>query len=193
MSILDNESVRRSIRNGKVECMDDGKIYVPDHKVVIGGVFGTAIKRDGVIGAWQHDHNLVVNEGLDSLLSVCFNAGTQITSWYVGIFEGNYTPVAGDTAATIAGNSTESTAYDEANRIAWVEAAPSGQSITNTASKATFTMNATKTIYGAFLVSTNTKGGTTGTLMAASRFSASRSVVDDDELLLTYTFSAADA
>ena len=194
MDLKQNASIRRSIRNGKYETSGPGEIFLPEQKLFVGGKFSTAIRRDGeIVTPWQVDHNLVVEEGRNSLLSVMFNGGTQLTTWYVGIFEGNYTPVDGDTAANIAANATESTAYDEANRIEWVEAAPSGSSITNTASKATFTMNATKTIYGAFLVSSNTKGGTSGTLFAASRFSASRSVVDDDELLLTYTLSAADA
>jgi hypothetical protein len=51
--------------------------------------------------------------------------------------------------------------------------------------------NATKTIYGAFLISNNTKGGTSGTLFSAARFSSSKSVESTDELLLTYTFTAS--
>jgi hypothetical protein len=40
-------------------------------------------------------------------------------------------------------------------------------------------------------VSNSTKSGTTGTLMSAARFGSSKSVVDDDQLLLTYTFTAS--
>lgn len=157
----------------------------------VGGIFKFELVRDGkVIDTWE-SKNLVVNEGLDHMLDSTLHGSTQITSWYVGLFEGNYTPVAGDTAADIASNATESTAYDETTRVAWNEAAASSQSITNSANKATFTMNATKTIYGAFLVSDSTKSGTSGTLFAASRFSASRAVVDNDELLVTYTVLAS--
>jgi hypothetical protein len=63
--------------------------------------------------------------------------------------------------------------------------------ITNSASRATFTMNATKTVYGAFLVSASAKSATTGTLMAAAKFSTSKAVVDNDELLITYAFGAS--
>ena len=182
----------RSARNGNYEETESG-ILLPEHKVKIGGVFTTEVIRDGQSLGITEDHNIVVDEGLDHILSVIFNAGTQVTTWYVGIFEGNYTPLSTDTAANITANSTESTAYTEANRVTWTEAAPSSQQITNSASKATFTINATKTIYGAFLVSTNTKSGTTGTLMSASKFAASRAVVNLDELLITYTISAADA
>lgn len=185
--------LRREIVNRRYELTDDGQILLPRAKILLGGVFEHEVIRDGKSLGVYRDRNIVVNEGLNHILGVVFNQATQVATWYVGIFEGNYTPLATDTAANITANSTESTAYDEATRVAWVEAAPSGQSITNSASKATFTMNATKTVYGAFLVSASAKSATTGTLVAASKFAAARSVVALDSLLLTYTFSASDA
>ena len=166
-------------------------VLLPDRKILVGGMFHGQIVRQGeVIDEWE-DHNLVTNEGLNALLDIMLHGGTQISTWYLGLFEGNYTPVATVTAATITAASTECTAYDESTRVAYDEAAAYSQSITNAASRATFTFNATKTVYGAFLVSNSTKSGTTGTLLSAARFSASKAVVDDDQLLLTYTFSAA--
>lgn len=159
----------------------------------VGGVFTIEQIRDGqVIDTWE-EKNIVVNEGLNNLLDAYLHGSTQTTAWYIGIFEGNYTPLATDTGANIVANATECTAYTEATRPAWVEAAASSQSITNSASKATFTINATKTVYGAFLISTSAKSDTAGILFAASKFSASRSVVLDDQLLITYTVAAASA
>lgn len=168
-----------------------GGILMPEHKINVGGKFTGQIVRDGqIIDEWE-DHNLVVNEGLNHLLSVLFNGGTQVTTWYLGVFEGNYTPVATVTAATITAAATECTAYDEATRQAYDEAAPASQSITNAASKATFTFNAAKTIYGAFLASASAKSATSGTLFSAARFGTAKTVADDDQLLLTYTFNAS--
>ena len=59
----------------------------------------------------------------------------------------------------------------------------------NSASRAVFTMNATKTIYGGALLSVSTKSSTSGTLLAAARFSSSRAVVDDDELSVRYSLT----
>lgn len=160
-------------------------------RALVGGVFSGEIIRDGKVIEQFEDHNLVVNEGLDSLINIMLHAGTQITSWYIGLFEGNYTPVATVTAATIASAATESTAYNETTRQLYNNAASSGQSTTNSANKATFTINATKTMYGAFLISNSTKSGTTGTLFAAAAFSTAKSVVSGDQLLLTYTFTAS--
>lgn len=155
--------------------------------LAVGGVFSGQLVRNGeVIDEW-HDHNLITNEGLNHILDTVLHGTAQVSTWYLGLFEGNYTPVATVTAATIAAASTECTAYNETTRQEYVEAAASAQSITNSAARATFTFNATKSIYGAFLVSASAKSATTGVLLSASRFSAAKAVANDDQLLLTYT------
>jgi len=156
-----------------------------------GGVFTIEHVRNNEVIGREEVHNLVVNEGLNHLLNTVFHGSTQVTTWYVGIFEGNYVPLATDTAASFTSSATECTAYDEANRVEYTEAAASSQSITNSASKATFTINNTKTVYGGFLQSSAGKSSATGTLMAAAKFGTARSVVSGDQLLITYTFSAA--
>lgn len=172
--------------------MDHG-VLVPDRQLCIAGAFEVEHWRDGELLSRVVEPNIVVNQGLNHILDVTLHAATQIPTWYVGIFEGNYTPVATDTAANIATNSTESSAYAESVRQTYQVAAASSQSSTNSANKAVFTCNATKVMYGAFLVSSSTKGGTSGTLLCASKFSASRSVVNGDTISITYTITAADA
>ena len=164
------------------ECLRAGGIFHVQH-------FRPRKSGSMILLGESFEKNLVVNQGINHLLNVGFNAATQVATWYIGLFEGNYTPVAGDTAATFPGSATECTAYAEANRVTYNEAASTAQSITNSASVAVFTMNATKTVYGAFLSSASAKSATTGTLAAASRFAVSRSVIDLDELRVTYTFN----
>jgi len=173
--------------------IDNGAgVLVPEkQKLIVGGKFFGQIVRDGKIIEEFEDANLVVNEGLDALLNIMFHGSTQVTAWYIGLFEGNYTPVGSVTAATIVAAATECTAYSQSTRPAFDEAAASSQQITNSASRATYTFNATKTVYGAFLSSLSTKSGTTGTLFSAARFSTAKNVESGDELLLTYTFTAA--
>lgn len=141
--------------------------------------------------------NLVVNIGLQYMAGVGLTSTTQITTWYIGLYGAgaSNTPAAGDTAASHAGW-TENTNYSEANRPTATFAAATNANpsvVTNTASKAVFTMNATTTIGGAFLISNNTKGGTTGTLFSAADFQSpgDRSVVSGDVLNVTYQFSLA--
>lgn len=160
-------------------------------RLMMGGVFRGEFFRDGKKFDEVEAHNLVVNSGLNDNLNVYLNGSGQTTSWFMGIFQGNYTPVSTDTAASIAGNSTECSSYTSATRPAWTPAVPSGQAITNSASRATFTFNATVTVYGAFLISSNVIAGTSGILFAAAQFGSSKAVVSGDQLLLTYSFSAS--
>jgi len=162
-----------------------------DNGLQVGGRFHIEHIRGGEVIDREDVTNIVTNEGLDHILNTVFHSGSQVGTWFLGLFEANYTPIATVTAATITAASTESTAYDEATRQEYVEAAASAQSITNSANKATFTMNATKTIYGAFLVSNSAKSSTAGILLSAARFGSPKQVVDDDQLLLTYTFNAS--
>lgn len=170
-----------------------GGVYMPLAGVIMRGLLQVTHKRKGAIIDEFECPNLITNEGLNAQNDIMFHGSTQITQWYVGVFEGNYTPVATVTAATVASAATECTAYDGSTRPTYDEAASASQVTTNAASRASFVFNATKTIYGGFLVSTSTKGGTTGTLYGIARFSASKAVVDDDELLITYNLTAASA
>jgi hypothetical protein len=139
--------------------------------------------------AWE---NIVVNQGLNDLLDVTLSGATQDTTWFVGLTSATPTVAAGDTLASHAGW-TEVTAYDETNRVAWVDAGASSQSITNSASPAAFTINANGTdVGGAFLAGVNT--GTGGRLYAAGAFTAGNKSLDDNDVLsVTATFTAAAA
>ncbi len=168
-------------------------LLVPKQSIFgVGKYHGQLIRAGRVIDEWE-DENIVTNEGLNATLNIMLNSFSQITSWYLGLFTGNYVPVAGDTAASLPGNSTECTNYSAGTRQQWQPAAASGQSITNSASRASFTFNATVTIYGAFMVSSSVIGGTSGTSFSAAQFSTAKNVVNNDQMLLTYTFAAASA
>ena len=154
------------------------------------------IRNGKVIDAWEYD-NYCSDEGLNALLDIMFHGSTQITPWYVEIFESDTTPD-GDTTYAVPVY-TPSTAYTEGTRPEYGEAAASSKSITNSANKATFTINATKSIYGAALVgggsAPTTKGNTAGggTLFSASKFAAMKSVVATDVLNVTITITLADS
>jgi len=162
-------------------------------KMRVAGYFNYEHIRDGkVIDSWQ-EPNLVVDEGLNYALDASFSGGTPITTWYVGVYKNNYTPIAGNVASTFAGAgiaNEATTEYDEATRPGWTEAGVSAKTITNSASPAVFTFNTGVTVYGAFLISANTKGGLTGTLAAASKFTSSRAMLAADVLNVTYTLTA---
>ena len=163
-----------------------------EQKFKIGGYFTYDHIRDGeIIDSWI-EPNIVVDEGLNYTLDAAFSSGSAIATWYVSLFKNNYTPLSTDVAATFPGGGVASeatTEYSEATRPVWTEAGVVTKSITNTASPAVFTFASNVTIYGAFLVSTSTKGGTTGVLAAASKFASSRAMLTADKLNVTYSLS----
>lgn len=162
----------------------------------VGGVFGIQHIRNGEVIAEEAYPNIVVNEGLDYILDAALSGGAQTTTFYVGIYKNNYTPIATNVMATFAGSGVANeviTEIDEAVRQSWTDAGVTSRTVTNSASPAVFTANATVAVYGAFLSTNNTLGGTTGKLVAATRFSAVRNLEDTDTLNVTYTFTIADA
>jgi hypothetical protein len=143
--------------------------------------------------------NLTTTEGLNDLLDKYFKGSTYTATWYCGLVDnaGFTTYAAGNTAAEITTDASganqwgEVTEYDEANRPTITLGTVTGGSVNNSASKCVFTMNAGLTVRGAFVVSTNTKAGTTGFLYGVADFSASRAVLSGDTLNVTTTLSAS--
>lgn len=165
-------------------------------KAKAGGVFHVqCLDKDGNLKWEASKHNLVVNVGLQDMNTKYFTGSGYTALWYIGLYgaAASNNPAAGDTAA-LHGGWTEVTAYSQATRPAATfgtatTADPSV--ITNSLAPAAFSMNGTTVVGGAFLISNNTKGGSTGILFSAADFSApgDRSVVSGDTLSVTYTFS----
>ena len=154
----------------------------------LGGVFKIEHIRKGKVIQTAYGKNDVVNEGLDKLLDVMFHGTIQITTWYLGLIDNSgFTGLSNsDTLASHTGW-TEFTTYT-GTRQEWTEDAASGQEITNT-TVVTFDITGTATVYGAFLCSV--ASGTSGTLWATAPFSSTISVINGDQIKITYTVTAA--
>ena len=137
-------------------------------------------------------HNLAVDVGLTDLLEQYFNGSAYTAAHYVGLTDGTPSVAAGDTMASHAGWA-EVTAYSESVRQTYNPAAAAAKVITNTASKATFSIDTNSTtVGGAFLTTNNTKSGTTGTLFSAGAFSAGDKSLDSgDSLQVTVQVTAS--
>jgi hypothetical protein len=189
--------------NDKVKSQD-----VAASSLIAGGTASDSASAKGVYKVQCHDAqgnlkweveapNLVVNEGLQDMNAKYFTGTTYTAAWYLGLYGSGSTnsPAAGNTMASHS-SWTEVTDYSQATRPACTFGTPTTANpsvATNSASPATFSINATTVVGGAFLTSDNTKSGTTGTLYSAADFSApgDRSVVSGDTLSVTYTLSLA--
>jgi hypothetical protein len=189
--------------NDKVKSQD-----VATSSLIAGGSAADSASAKGVYKIQCHDAqgnlkweasapNLVVNEGLQDMNAKYFTGVSYSAVWYLGLYGSGATnsPAAGNTMASH-GSWTEVTDYSQATRPVCTFGTPTTANpsvATNSASPATFSINATTVVGGAFLTSNNTKGGSTGVLYSAADFSApgDRSVVSGDTLSVTYTLSLA--
>lgn len=151
------------------------------------GVFhGEIYNPDGSFVRSFDWENGDTNAGLNSMLDVYFNASTQLTTWYLGLIDNtSFSSVsATDTSANHTGW-VESQAYSETTRPTWTSSAASGQAVTNAAT-VNFTANATVSVKGIFVISNNTKGGTSGTLFATATGTV-QSFTSGQVMKMTYT------
>lgn len=142
--------------------------------------------------------NLVTTEGLNYLLNVAFDSGTQLTTWYVGLKDAG-APAATDTALTIGISPaawTEYTEYSEANRQALTLGTAAAGSIDNVGNVASFTITSpAPDVYGVFITDDNTKGGQSPAtvLYGVGNFTTQKVVDPNDTLNVTVTLTAASA
>ena len=141
-------------------------------------------------------HNIIPTEGCNFALDQMGAGAAQVTALYCLMFEDDKTPNADTTYAVPV--FTETQAYNEETRPEYVPAAATGKSMSNTANKAVFTMNASKTLYGAALVgggtAPTTKGNTDGggKMLAAGKFGTAQPAISGNVVNLTYTLSSDD-
>jgi hypothetical protein len=157
---------------------------------VRGGKFHVEIWRKGKLLHVEEVKNGIATVGLHLVLDQAFRNQAGVATWYIGLISNTgYSALAnGDTMSSHAGW-TEHTAYDEAVRQTWVTVAAASRAITNT-TVATFTINGgAATLKGIFVTSSNTKGGTSGTLWSTGLFSADRAVNTGDLVKVTYTIN----
>lgn len=137
---------------------------------------------------WEDEFwNIVVTAGLNKLLDATFKTGLTSPAWYVGL-KGTGSMLAADTMASHSGWA-EIVPYSDSTRPAFTPGSISAGAVDNSASKATFNINTSSTVYGCFLADNSTKSGTTGTLYGGGDFGSSRSVINGDTLNITVTLT----
>lgn len=185
---------------------NDEMVYAAKHQrdgVRFQGIWQCDQYRDGklISGGYPEPPNIFTTEGMARLLNIMFHDIAKAASeiWYVGIFKNNVTPALGDTAAAKLGaagdyGECQDADYDDpaTDKPQYTTADTATAVITNAvAGKAHYVMDASITVYGAFLSTEKAKTATTGYLMCAKKFTASRAVIDADELYVTYQITCS--
>lgn len=146
--------------------------------------------KDGQVVGTERVHNLVPVQGLNYIIEAALRGSAAFPTFYVGLYEGAYAPVPGDTMATFPTAATELTAYAETTRPALVLAQAANGAADSSASKASFTGNTNgKLVQGGFVSSAPTKGAGTGVLVSAVRFPSPKSLDSGTILRITCGFN----
>ena len=164
------------------------------HSAKGGGVYHIqCVDKDGKLKWEDSTHNLVVNEGLQSMNTQYFKGSGYTAAFFLGLVAGpgsGTTYAAADTLASHAGW-TEFTNYSGARKaVTFGTATTADPSVLATASAVSFTISGVGgTVAGAFLCTVSS--GTSGVLFSEADFQSpgDRVVVSGDTLNVTYTFS----
>jgi hypothetical protein len=130
------------------------------------------LDENGNVTESQTVKNIIPQVGVNHIVGLIRGSTTTISSWYVGVYEGNYVPASGTTAANLQTDAQESVAYSEITRPEWQDVYDGTQLISNLANRAEFTFTATKRIYGGFISANSAKGSNTGVLLSIARFAS---------------------
>ena len=121
-------------------------------------------------------------------VTLAANAGTTVSG-----AECAWAARSADTMASH-GSWTEVVPYSDTNRPTFTPGTIASGAVDNSASKASFAVNATDRIFGAFMADNNTKSGTTGTLYGMGTFTGgSRQVQSGDTLNVQVDLTAVAA
>lgn len=176
-------SLLRSLIEHRYEKMPDGGLYIPRERAALRGVFFYSLNG----GPVEYAPNSVVREGRNHMLNVVLHNQAQVAQWYMALFGGDVS-VNGNTwtAANFSAVATEITDYDETERPAFDEGAAVDGVLNNGGAEAAFTFNAAGTAYGGAIISSNTKGGTSGLLFSAARFPSAKPYEPSDKIKVGY-------
>ncbi|NVM91072.1 hypothetical protein FHT32_004736 [Variovorax sp. SG517] len=166
-------------------------IYFPRQGVLAQGEYFDRING----GEWSRTKNKIVIEGLAHILNVALGSTAKPAGYFLALFSGAAAPADNWTAANFAASASEivslTEGYTSPTRPAWTSANTSTGSIDNMAAVATVTIATAGqlNVTGAAMLTNNTRGGTTGALVSATKYAAARVFQNGDTYDIGYRLS----
>lgn len=184
------KEIQQSLHNEMFDLTKEG-LYLPRQGIMVKGEYFDRIND----GEWERTPNLVVTEGLAHILNTALGSTAKVSGHYLALFSGATAPAANWTAANFASVASEivstTEGYTNATRPEWTPANTTTGSIDNMSATASLTIATTSTlnVTGAALLTNSTRGGTSGVLISATKFSATRTFQTGDVYQVGYRLS----
>lgn len=142
------------------------------------------IGRDGKLKWRTREENLIPDVGRDYLLNAGLLGGSQLSSWFIGLYANARSNAVGDTMTSLMADAGEITNYVTTgnNRLVLTPDALSNGVFSNQGNPAEFEATANFTVRGGFISSIAPRGGTAGTLLSLVA-NASPKTVETGEIL----------
>lgn len=137
---------------------------------------------DGKIKSVETIENIIPLVGINYTLAAAMTGASQFSTWYIGLYKADRTPLTSDTMTTLLADADESNEYGSASRLEAVFPAVDAGAITTEADPTVFTFASGATITGGFLTTGLTINNTSGLLMSAVKFTSPK-VIATGELL----------
>ena len=170
----------------------EGGIYFPRQGVLAKGVYIDRVNG----GEWQETPNLLVTEGLAHILSVAFAQTAKPAGYYLALFSGATAPADNWTASNFASVASEivslTEGYTSSTRPVWTPPSSTAtNSIDNMSAVASLTISTATAlnVTGAAMLTNSTRGGTTGALISATKYGATRVFQNSDVFEVGYRIS----
>lgn len=164
------------------------RLFRRKRKAVVDGTWHYKVTNpDGSVAQEGSFPNMWPTAALNDILQVYFNASSQRTLWYMGLIDNaGFSALAASDVITSHGGWVENSNYGAATRPVVSFSGASGGQIA-TSSPIAFAITSSVVIRGAFLVSDNTKGGSSGILGPTGLLGSLETLSSGQALSLTYT------
>jgi hypothetical protein len=140
------------------------------------------IAPDGTVRWTEKIENIIPTLAQNYFIAAALTGGSRYSTWYIGLYNNNYAPIASDTMLTFSPSAGEETNYSESVRQTVIPDSVANGLYSNYDNPAEFTFTASRTVRGGFICSASDKGGTGGLLLSGALFSSPRSISTDEVL-----------
>jgi hypothetical protein len=182
---------KRYLNNHDYELTGEGGVVFTKPKIMLSGSYTHSVNGEDT----QTDSNIIPDEGLIYILDFVFSGNaTAGVTWHLALYSANHTPTNTLTAATFDSVCSEiTTGYSEGVRPQWAPQNITADGIDNIGAEVDYNIvtGTSVSVSGAALLSNEVKGGTSGTLVSASKFANARTMYNGDVFRLAYTINSS--